>query len=79
MLLWLWCRSPAAALFQLLAWELPYVVHAALEKSREKKKKKREREKERNVSYLYLLLYIRVYNQVGELKCAWTSFFMESV
>ena len=32
-LLWLWCRSPAAALIQPLAWELP---HAIKEKGRAK-------------------------------------------
>ena len=29
-LLWLWCRPAAAALIQTLAWELPYVMGAAL-------------------------------------------------
>ena len=35
MLLWLWCRLPAAALIRPLAWELPYATGAAL---KEKKK-----------------------------------------
>ena len=30
MLLWLWCRPAAAAPMQLLAWELPYAMGAAL-------------------------------------------------
>ena len=29
-LLWLWCRPAAAALIQLLAWELPYAAGMAL-------------------------------------------------
>ena len=32
MWLWLWCRLAAAALIQVLAWELPYAVGAALKK-----------------------------------------------
>ena len=31
MLLWLWCRLAAAALIQILAWELPYAMGVALE------------------------------------------------
>ena len=38
-LLWLWCRRAAAALFQPLAWELPYAPSAALKKERKKKEK----------------------------------------
>ena len=38
MLLWLWCRPAAAALIQLLAWELPYVPDTALKKERKKKR-----------------------------------------
>ena len=45
-LLWLWHRPSAVALIQPLAWELPYVVGAALEK---KKKKKKEKEKYRMI------------------------------
>ena len=44
-LLWLWCRVTAAALFQPLAWDLPYAVGAALKKPKKKKKKKKKRKK----------------------------------
>ena len=33
-LLWLWCRQAAAARIRSLAWELPYVVGAALKKTK---------------------------------------------
>ena len=33
-LLWLWCRSAAAAPIQLLAWELPYAMDAALKRKK---------------------------------------------
>ena len=36
-LLWLWCRPVATALVRPLAWEPPYVVGAALEKTKKKK------------------------------------------
>ena len=39
-LLWLWCRPAATALIRRLAWELPYAVGAALEKTKKKKKSK---------------------------------------
>ena len=35
-LLWLWCRLAAVALIQLLAWEGPYAVGAALKKQKKK-------------------------------------------
>ena len=35
-LLWLWCRPAAIAPIQLLAWEPPYAMGAALEKKRKK-------------------------------------------
>ena len=40
-LLWLWCGPPAAALIQLLAWELPYTVGAALKKQSKNKNRTR--------------------------------------
>ena len=43
MLLWLWCRPAAAALFQPQAWELLYAAGVAVKK---KKKKERKKEKE---------------------------------
>ena len=43
--LWLWHRLAAAALIQLLAWELPYAEYVALKKK--EKKKERGRKKER--------------------------------
>ena len=52
-LLWLWCRPAATAPIRPLAWELPYVMGAALEKDKKKKKKKKERKKE-TWSYLSL-------------------------
>ena len=41
-LLWLWCRPVAVAPIRSLAWEPPYAVGAALEKTKKKKKKKKE-------------------------------------
>ena len=43
-LLWLWCRTPAAAPIRPLAWELPHASGAAL-KSKRKKEKEKEKEK----------------------------------
>ena len=37
-LLWLWCRLAAIALFRSLAWEPPYALDAALTKKKKKKK-----------------------------------------
>ena len=37
-LLWLWCRSVAAALIRPLAWKPPYAASAALEKTPKKDK-----------------------------------------
>ena len=49
-LLWLWHRPAAAALFQRLAWEHPHAADVALES---KKKKKRKKEKKKEIeSYL---------------------------
>jgi len=39
-LLWLWCRPVATAPIRPLAWEPPYAVGAALEKTKKTKKKK---------------------------------------
>ena len=41
--LWLWCRPVAIAPIRPLAWEPPYAVRAALEKTKDKKKKKKKR------------------------------------
>ena len=41
-LLWLWCRPVAPAPIKPLAWKLPYVPSAALEKTKKKKKKKKK-------------------------------------
>ena len=38
-LLWLWCRPASTALFGPLAWEPPYAVGAALEKTKKGQKK----------------------------------------
>ena len=38
-MLWLQCRLAATALIRPLAWEAPYAVGAALEKTKDKKKK----------------------------------------
>ena len=40
-LLWLWCKPEAIPLIQPLAWEPPYEVGAALEKTKKKKRKKK--------------------------------------
>ena len=37
--LWLWCRLAATALIRPLAWEPPYSVGVALEKTKRQKKK----------------------------------------
>ena len=37
-LLWVWCTPAAAAPIQPLAWELPYVVSAALKRQKTKRK-----------------------------------------
>ena len=44
MLLWLWCRLVATALIGSLAWEPPYAMGVALEKTKREGKKKRERD-----------------------------------
>ena len=41
-LLWLWCRLPAAAPTLPLAWEVPYASGAALKSKKKKKKKKKK-------------------------------------
>ena len=38
LLLWLWCKPAAAAPIRPLAWEPPYAVGAALEKTKDKNK-----------------------------------------
>ena len=48
-LLWLWCRPAATTPIRPLAWESPYAVGAALEKTKRQKKKKNQ--------FLYLLAY----------------------
>ena len=40
LLLWLWCKSAAAAPIGPLAWEPPYAVGVALEKAKRQKNKK---------------------------------------
>ena len=40
-LLWLWCRPAAQLQFRPLAWEPPYAMGVALEKTKKKKKKSR--------------------------------------
>ena len=42
-LLWLWYRLAAAAAIQLLAWEPPYAMGAALKRPKKKKKKKKKK------------------------------------
>ena len=41
-LLWLWCRPAAEAPIGPLAWEPPYTVGVALEKTKKKKKTQKE-------------------------------------
>ena len=41
-LLWLWCKLAATALIRPLAWESPYAMGVALEKTKRPKKKKKE-------------------------------------
>ena len=45
-LLWLWCRPEATALIQPLAWELPYVMGAALKRQKDQKKVKIKNKKD---------------------------------
>ena len=42
-LLWLWCRPVATAPITPLAWEHPYALGAALEKTKKTKKKKKKK------------------------------------
>ena len=49
-LLWLWCRPAATALIRPLAWEPPYAMGAALEKTKKKK---------RTLICIYLVLLFR--------------------
>ena len=41
-LLWLWCRLAAAAPIRPLAWEPPYALGAALEKTKRQKNKNKK-------------------------------------
>ena len=43
-LLWLWRRLAAAALIQLLVWELPYAAGVALKRHKRKKERGRKEE-----------------------------------
>ena len=47
-MLWLWRRPVATAPIRPPAWESPYAVGAALEKTKKTKKKKKKRERERD-------------------------------
>ena len=40
---WLWCGPAATALIGPLAWEPPYAMGVALEKTKKKKKKKKKK------------------------------------
>ena len=51
-LLWLWCRLAARALIRPLAWEPPYAVGTALEKTERQKDKKAKKQKQKNVAFL---------------------------
>ena len=48
-LLWLWCRVVATAPTRPLPWEPPYVVGAALEKTKKKKKKEKKKKKSKSL------------------------------
>ena len=48
MLLLLWCRSTAAALFQPLAWEAPYAMGGALKRPPPKQTNKQKNEKQKH-------------------------------
>ena len=50
-LLWLWCRPAATAPIGPLAWEPPYAMGAALQKTKRQKEKKKL--KKENPSYIY--------------------------
>ena len=59
-MLWLWHRLVATALIGPLAWEPPYAMDVALEKTKRQKKKERKKERKKkgdqSVShYLYIL------------------------
>ena len=55
-LLWLWCRLAAAAPVRPLAWEPPYAVGVALEKSKKTKKQNKKKKRERERGRITLLL-----------------------
>ena len=43
MLLWLWCRSVATSPIRPIAWEPPYAMGVALEKTKRKERKEEKR------------------------------------
>ena len=48
-LLWLWCRLVTIALIRSLAWEPPYAIDAALEKTKKTKQNKtKQKQKQTN-------------------------------
>ena len=58
-LLWLWHRLEAAAPIGLLAWEPPYAMGLALEKSKKKKKKRHTPTHTKHCSLNYSILLVR--------------------
>ena len=66
-LLWLWCRSAAAAPIRPLAWEPPYAMGEAL-----KKKKKNLKEN----GYVQLILIILYWNNIIKYFTMWGYFIL---
>ena len=53
-LLWLWCRSAAAALIQPLAWDPPYAIGAALKSQKAKQNKTKHHQTKKPASYIFV-------------------------
>ena len=66
-LLWLWCRPAAIAWIQPLAWESPYTMGVALDKTKKKKKKK----KKKDAAFLKMTFLLR--KLLAEPQCPFLS------
>ena len=73
--LWLWCRLAATAPIRPLAWEPPYAMGVALEKT------KKEKKKTKKIKYLILLekIYkIHIYMHTRIYICVYIIYVDES-
>ena len=64
-LLWLWCRSVAAALMRPLTWEPPYAVGVAQRNGKKTKKPKQTNKKQQKTSLWCLALITPGQNRIG--------------